>query len=288
MSKCGNPEFVMMDIWAKYKTSIGPNLTLDEKILADALGAYSGPPGGNATASSCFPRKSFRLFPLLKWTSIPIIAVTLILLLNPFEGSSVAWGKVAERVDKALTTIVRGESFQRRENPELKLFAVGTLAYFSKEYGGYFEMKAFGLIAVQGFISPDRKLVTIIDPRTGKREQQSTDTPGPGLLYDPKLLIRDFLSHPYVKIGKKTINGIKAEGIEIPNEPAEKDSNKYPGGKEYKRLWVDTKTGLPVREEIKKNIALGESVTNFDFEWNKPLPQSLFQIPDMKKDPEKK
>jgi hypothetical protein len=287
MSKYGNPEFTMMNMWDKYKSSIRPNLTLDEKVLADALVAYSSSQGDDAAASRYFPRKSFRLFPLLKWTSIPIIAVALILLLNPFEGSGVAWGKVAERVDQSPTTIVREESFQLGEDHEPKPGIFGTLGYFSKEYGGYFEMKAFGLIAVQGFISPDRKLVTIIDPRTGKREQQSTDTPGPGLFNDPKLLVRDFLSHPYVKIGKKTINGIKAEGIEIPIEPAEKDSKKYPGGKEYKRLWVDIKTGLPIREEIKKNLALGELVNNLDFEWNKPLPQSLFQIPGMKKDPGK-
>ncbi len=285
MPKYGNPEFMLVNIWDKYILSIRQNPALDEKILADALVEYEDSKEKNSAASSAYAWKRLRLLPLLKWAAIPIIAAALILLLNPFEGSSVAWGKVAERVDQSPTTIVRGESFQRGENPELKLFVIGTLAYFSKEFGGYFEMTVFGR-TVRGFVSPDRKLVSVIDPRTGELKQQSTDMPGPGLFYDPKLLIHDFLSHPYVKIGRKAINGIKAEGIEIPIEPAEKDSKKYPGGKEYKRLWVDIKTGLPIREEIKKNTALGELVNNLDFEWNKPLPQSLFRIPELRKAPE--
>jgi hypothetical protein len=288
MSKYGNPEILISDVWDKYKLSIRPNPALDEKILASAMDAYSSSYQDNSAAVSDSPQKSPRLFSLLKWASIPVITAALLLLLNPFAGSSVAWGRVMERVDQSPTTIVRGESFLRGEDHELKHIEIGAVGYISKEFGSHFYITEFGKTVFEGFTSPDGKLFTKIDSRTGERKQLSMLMLGPGLFSDPKLLIRDFLSHPYVKIGRKAMNGIKVEGIEIPINLPGKDQKRYAGEKDYMRLWVDIKTGLPVREEHQISLAAGEAVWILDFQWNIPLPQSIFQIPDQKKDPEKK
>lgn len=287
MSKWGNPEISMSKTWEKFKSSLRPNSGFDERILADSLAEYRNSEE-RSSAASPHPGKTIRFFPFVKWASIPIIAAGLILLLNPFEGSSVAWGKVADRIDLAHTLILRSQNFWRRGDIEFRPFQVEGITYASKEFGGRTDTMMNGTIIRQSFLSPDLKTSTTIDLRTGEMTQSPVPAMQHSLFDDPKYLIKEFLSQPHIAIGKDRINGVEAEGIEIPADWVVKDKKRYAGEKQYRRLWADIKTGLPVRLETKGSPWDGEHVMIIDFEWDKPLPQSLFQIPDLKKMPEKK
>ena len=279
-------------IWDEYKMGLPDNPDLDMRTLADARTEYESAREKSVRGSSRRLGKRSRLISFLKWAPIPALAVALIFLLDPFGGSGVAWGKVMERVEQAPTTIMRGATYLRGEDKELKPFFNEWTAYYSKEFGAYYEARTLGKISVQTYISPDRTLVTIINPQTGEKKSVPLGEPESGSprITDPKKFIRSYFSHPYKKIGKQTINGVLAEGIEYrgDTDPDDGAPKLFPNQKIYRRLWVSLKTGLPIRREDIYTMPYGEQVNISDMEWNVPLPKSLFQIPETKTAPAKK
>ena len=93
----------------------------------------------------------------------------------------------------------------------------------------------------------------------------------------PSGLIKEFMSHEYTKLGRKKIDGIEAEGIEI------NENGFYGFESTVGRLWIDIKTNLPVRMEIEGiRGATKSTVITYDYNWDAELDQSIFQlnIPD--------
>lgn len=280
-------------LWDAYKIGFANDPAFDEKVLAAAQAEYEKARKEGARALDRQLRHRHRSLLILKWVSTPIVAAALILFLNPFGGSGVAWGKVMERVGRAPTTVIRGASYLRGEDKELKPFLREWTGYYSKEFGVYYELRTLGTVTLQWYVSPDRKQMTFINPQTGEVRRLSIDAPGSGggKILDPKKFVGSYLSHPYVKIGKQLINGDLTEGIEYraDNDPDEADHPKFfPDQKIFRRLWVSIKTGLPARREDRFTWPWGEQVDISDMEWNIPLSSSLFQIPEIKKAPEKK
>jgi len=93
----------------------------------------------------------------------------------------------------------------------------------------------------------------------------------------PTGIIKEFMSYEYTQLGRKTIDGVEAEGIEV-NEPGFYGFESTVG-----RLWIDIETNLPVRMEIEGIRGATEStVITYDYNWDAQLDQSIFQlnIPD--------
>lgn len=283
-------EGVLLDIWGKNKLGFQADPGVDDKIISDAMVAYENSSKQYLTPLRSYFRKRMLSLMLLKWASIPIILTALILILNPFEGSSVAWGKIPERISQAQTYIVRIKHFWRLNGVDFNPFKSESIGYASKEYGYRYDTIMDGKTIGRGFISPDRKVHTKINLKTGKIEQEAIE-PSLGsenTLGDPTRDIKYFLSQPYTKIGKETINGIETEGIEIPADWTVDDNFKGTTEKQCRRLWADIETGFPIRLEVRGNPHDPKLVFIADFQWNVPLPQSLFQIPELKKVSEKK
>jgi outer membrane lipoprotein-sorting protein len=93
----------------------------------------------------------------------------------------------------------------------------------------------------------------------------------------PTGIIKEFMSSEYTKLGRKTIDGVEAEGIEI------KEPGFYGFESTVGRLWIDIETNLPVRMEIEGIMrAIETTITTYDYNWDAELDQSIFQlnIPD--------
>ncbi|MGE5297057.1 MAG: hypothetical protein ACM3VT_19715 [Solirubrobacterales bacterium] len=64
---------------------------------------------------------------------------------------------------------------------------------------------------------------------------------------DPKAIVRDFLAGEYRKLGRKTIEGMEVEGIEVTKIP--NAMSNFEVDSEIARLWVSIQTGYPVMLE---------------------------------------
>jgi hypothetical protein len=94
---------------------------------------------------------------------------------------------------------------------------------------------------------------------------------------DPREIVKEFMCcNQYTKIGKKTIDGIEVEGIEVDNETF--GATLFERGKG--RLWVAVETDLPVLIELEGASAGGSvqiSMTIDGFDWNTSLQAEDFE-----------
>jgi hypothetical protein len=94
----------------------------------------------------------------------------------------------------------------------------------------------------------------------------------------PKEIVRRFMSEDYKELGRRTIDGVVAEGLEV-TDPAFCSAN-FKVDSVTSRLWVAAESGFPVRIE-NKFVAEGgslqiESVMD-RFEWNVELGPEVFE-----------
>jgi outer membrane lipoprotein-sorting protein len=88
---------------------------------------------------------------------------------------------------------------------------------------------------------------------------------------DPRTWLKRLLSgDDYTKLGRTTIDGVVVEGVE--------GRQLESGGETVMRVWVDVKTNLPVRIEM-KGMEGGQmmKLVMENFEWDAPLDESLFE-----------
>jgi len=109
----------------------------------------------------------------------------------------------------------------------------------------------------------------------------SEDIFDPTITQDPYTFLKEFMSFEHTKLGRKRINGIVVEGIEV--DDPRLCLNTFE--KLTARLWVDVKSNLPVLIEIDGSAnagAMRQTTVCDRFEWNVPLEPDLFDpdIPD--------
>jgi hypothetical protein len=281
----------MENSWAAGKSAIRTDFSFDAKVLGDAMEAYSKSRGEGSVETGRRRRRAAGLARLLKWASFPAVATVLLLLLNPFGESGVAWGEVMGRVEKAPTLLVHASTFMKQETAKNKGALISEIrVYISRVYGARFDILVFGKENGRLYINPDNKFGTAVNFITGKIDHYVDPDPGNGpFLKDPKREVREFLSRPYKKIGKSTIDGKKVEGIEARIDDRVPAAGNKKGEIKAERLWVEINTGLPLRKEsTRKFFGNMDMVSVSDYQWNVPLDPSLFQIPEAPPAPGKK
>jgi hypothetical protein len=92
---------------------------------------------------------------------------------------------------------------------------------------------------------------------------------------DPRQMVRQILDCKYEELGRSVIDGVEVEGFRT-TDPA------YAGaslGEVDVKIWVDLKTGLPVRTEIETKINEQMEIggTQHDFRWNVPVSAAEFE-----------
>jgi hypothetical protein len=96
---------------------------------------------------------------------------------------------------------------------------------------------------------------------------------------DPTDYIRRFMARGYKEIGRKTLDGIEVEGIEVQNPPTDGEALEHSVG----RMWADRKTEMPVQIEI-EGLAKGQHVHRImDLHWDAAVDPAVF-VPDIPAD----
>ena len=98
---------------------------------------------------------------------------------------------------------------------------------------------------------------------------------------NPKGMIREFMSFEHTELGRKIIDGVEVEGIEV-NDP---DFLANVFESTVGILWVDVRTNLPVRTEIRGitgNGSVETKIIAYDFNWDAEPAPDVFEpnIPD--------
>jgi hypothetical protein len=165
---------------------------------------------------------------------------------------------------------------EQTQKTEMEMFASSDYGCRSDAYfDGKLQMSQYMLLAEGVFISvmPEQKgymRMVLTDEQREKMQRQG---------YDPREMIKQFMSAEYTELGRDTIDGRKVEGIET------SDPNVY-GGVLFEnfvaRLWVDVETDLPVRMETEMQMEseaglMQMSMVMDGFEWNLELEPDIFE-----------
>jgi CRISPR/Cas system-associated protein endoribonuclease Cas2 len=129
----------------------------------------------------------------------------------------------------------------------------------------------------QLYVLPEQQILLVVTPAKKQYERMKLD--GVKLQEkknesnDPRLLIRAMLGSPYQDLGKTRLDGIEVQGFQTT------DVTSTDGMSSTTALWVDVKTGLPVRmdKKAKVNEQLEIEATLYDFQWDVPVSAAQFR-----------
>lgn len=215
---------------------------------------------------------------ITKLTVAAVIIIAAMVVINQFggsiDGSSVAWADVVERVEQVQTYVHR--TTQTLEDPTK---SSKSMVYYSTEEGKKIEVYKGGQIIMYVYVLLEDKAAISIMPEGKKSqkilltEEELQDELQGG---DPRMIVTQFLSMNYKKLGKDKIDGIETEVIEVKNPKIASDMYVTCTG----RLWVDVETNLPVRIEIdgvaKGGIGRLTQVVD-KLQWNAEFDANVFE-----------
>jgi len=221
---------------------------------------------------------------ITKLAAAAVIIIALLIGINQLDGSldmtGVAWGEVAKKVEQIESFI-----FQQRISingmPER---TTELTTYVSSEYGLRQDAYMNGQVIGISYIPLEGTIITQVMPNEKKYRRVSTTEDLVRKTHDqanPKGMIKEFMSFEHTELGRKIVDGVEAEGIEV------NDSNFLNAVFESAvgRLWVDVETDLPLRTEIEgvsDNGSIEIKIVAYNFDWDADPKPSVFEldIPD--------
>jgi len=221
--------------------------------------------------------------PITKLAAAAVIVIAVLIGMNQLVGSagSVAWGEVVRNIEASPGFVFRlRQTYIREETGTIEL---NTMVYGSAQYGVRHDGYNDEDVTVQIYAPLSDGAMTAVDhrSRTYSRRALPDDARAEIESMDPKEALREFLSAEYTKLGRKAVEGVEAEGIEI-HRPSESRAN----SQVVMQLWVAVDTGLPILVEVDtvgKNGMLEVHTVQDDFRWNVELDASEFE-PDIPED----
>lgn len=238
-----------------------------------------------------------------KFAAAAVIIIAALIAIDQFggsiDGTSVAWAEVAKKVQQIHTLTHREKRICTVVGEEKPLVEADVFKYCSSLYGVVEEqyndngqlMHQFYLLRGEKngimIFPPAKQYIRIpLDEQTVQRLNQ----------INPKGMVQWFCSEEHTKLGRKTINGVEAEGFEVENPGMLTDLAEHlqylcPLEESVMRLWVDVKTSLPIRAEAEvvtgKGFLTGFkrmeiNAVAYDIQWGVALDEEVFEpnIPD--------
>lgn len=215
---------------------------------------------------------------IMKYAVAAAVIIAAVWALNTLEwGGGVAWAKVVKNVENVKAFVHRMKmTVQRSEGSH----DVDMTFYRSTEYGTrrdsfYNEELISRLYVGKGedrsveLLPTQQKYIKAVFTEEQLKEITEKN--------DPKAIVKEFMCcNQYTELGRKTINGIEVEGIEVDNEQF--GATLFERGKG--RLWAAVDTELPVLIELEGTSAGGTvqiSLTLDGFDWTPGLQAKDFE-----------
>jgi hypothetical protein len=236
---------------------------------------------------------SWRIIMKSSITKLAAAAAVIIAVLIGLEWSggknaaTVAWAKVVENVEQiesyifqhqiSVTNMLEGTTIQESE----------TTTYVSSEFGLRQDAYMNGQIIGISYIPSAGTIITQVMPGMKKYRKVSTSEEHIRKIHEqvnPVGMIKEFMLFEHTQLGREIIDGVEVEGIEV-NDPGFLTVLTSVFESAVGRLWVDVKTNLPVRTEIRgisDNGSIETKIVAYDFNWDAEPESDVFEpnIPD--------
>lgn len=263
--------------WIK-DTNIDTNAKMDEVVLDDILKALEQSKKQTAAKQPSIWRTIMKR-KITKLATAAVIIIAVMIGINQFggsfDGASVAWGKLAEKIEQIETVSYRMQSSTKTDNATTE-----ALIRQSSQYGMRMDSFQENKLSRQMYTLLEEKIIIVILPEEKKyfrKELTEEQLQGPKI-EDPRKWLKSLLSGKYQKLGRNVIDEVEVEGIEV-------EKPQFMGGALADcrvQLWVDIENELPVRLVV-ETIPSGKKwdfKTVFDnFQWDIELDSSVFEPP---------
>jgi len=262
------------------KAAVSTNPAADKVVLEAVLMAHKKTTDSTSASVRPSARSIVMQNSYVKFALAAIIALAVILGLSEFLGtgstSGVAWAEVLEKTEQVPVVIfdMTAEITEGQGQP----LVMPSKNYVASDYGTRSDIFMGGKLMAIKYRLPKKKVAYQIrvDQKKYWRFDLSDEEAAVGRAPDdPRTWLKMILSGEYTKLGRATINGVAAEGIEC-SRP------EFVGNDGVIRLWVDVERNLPVRIEVQMREMEGgrmkpQKFVMENFEWNAQLDESLFE-----------
>jgi len=219
--------------------------------------------------------------PITKLAVAAVVVVAVLIGINQLGGSatSVVWGEVVRNIEASPGFIYRMRQIYNDKETGTREFHM--MVYGSAEYGMRMDSYLDPEFPIQTYATLSDGAMTSVDHpnRTYYRTALADDALAEIENMEPKEAVREYLSAEYTKLGRRTIEGVEAEGIEIDRDPSEAKAN-FQVDSCVIQLWVAVDTGLPILIEVDtvgKDGTLEVHTVQDNFQWNVELDASEFE-----------
>ena len=196
--------------------------------------------------------------------------------------SGVVWAQVAERVDASRGFIYQVRQTQTRADMDRPM-EIRTINREYPPHGSRSESYDGDRLIANGYVSYDQGVQVILLHALKKYTRRALPPLPPDAVASmengaaPKAMVRQFTAGDYRELGRRTIAGVVAEGIEVQN-PLGFMGN-FQVDSHTAQLWVSVETGYPVlieSEVVGNNGTLQIKMTIDEFQWDVELDPSEF------------
>ena len=258
------------------KFNVKPRPEMRSKVLDEALEIQRN--RNQQSTSGTYTWRIIMQSRITKFAAAAVIIIAVLIGINQFGGSGVAWGDVVKNVEQVQTFTCRLWTKMTCDTDKGSDQEADIIVYDSSQYGSRIDAYVDGKVISRIYGLPGQNTCVMIMPEAKKYTRMSfTDEQYRQMQArekSPREFIKLFLAIEHSSLGRDTIDGVEVEGIEV-------DSPKVGGGmfeSAVGRLWVDVETEFPVRMEIEGISASGKTKMVVDeFQWDVELEPSMFE-----------
>jgi len=224
--------------------------------------------------------------PITKLAAVAAVIIVVLIGRWPVgpDMTTVAWGEVAKKVEQIKSFIFQHQISVTNVADGTVIQEAETTTYVSSEFGLRQDAYMNGRIIGISYIPLIGTSVTQVMPDMKKYRMVLTSEEYMRKIHyqaNPKGMIREFMSFEHTELGRKIIDGVEVEGIEVNDPDFLTDVFESTVG----ILWVNVKTNLPVRTEIRGitgNGSIETKIVAYDFDWGAEPAPDIFEpnIPD--------
>lgn len=253
-----------------------PNSAHQQRLRRDMLSVYHETAQKHTGKSAGVDWRALMKNPLTKMSIAAILLIALIILLQGLGSTSVAIGKMLERMAQMDYTYHHQWIItQEQGDPAV----INSLIYKSQNHGIRQELMVGGEPLSTVYIPKDSNsmiqllhltqqvITTVMGPQQMAEIQHKTD---------PTFWIKEALKFKHTDLEPQDFNGVMVEGIEI-------DDPNYMAmlfEQATCRIWVNVDSQLPVRIEVHGTSDNGKMVNDMvasDFDWQVQLAPQIFE-----------
>jgi hypothetical protein len=270
-----------------------PDKKTDERILAAAEAALS-----KKLLTGTKPEKmriTIMTNPIIRIAAAAVVVIACLIGLSLWRttGSGIALADVLARVEQAKAFRYRYRVTGENPNKETRRTCLISQEYGSKTTQEELDPNGGWRTVGESYLSPDRKTAIRILHKQKRYTRIEWDDVTAERMYmmsvnDPRTFLKRILACKYESMGRSTIDGIEVEGFQTTDPNFYRGIGNQGGGLigdvnqiSVRKVWVDTKTRLPVRCDSTEAQKV-EEFGMYDFQWDVSVDAADFKpvIPD--------